>query len=83
MVTMVTKKYRSRIPDVSNYSSIKFCVRILSRNGNILDCLLFSCAFGISDVTQSIVFSLYKTSKKTTFSVFCRFISENCPNRDL
>ena len=33
------QEYHSCIPDVSNYSSIKFCVRIWSTNGNILDCL--------------------------------------------
>ena len=60
------------IPDVSNYSSIKFYVPIRSRNVNIPDCLLFNCAFIISDVTIYCFFSLYKTSRKTTFSL-CRF----------
>ena len=41
---------------MSNYSSIKFYVRIRSRNGNIPDRLLFNCAFSISDVTQFTVF---------------------------
>ena len=54
MVTMVTTKYHSRIPDVSNYSSIKFYVRIRFASGNILDCYLSNYAFIICDVTQSI-----------------------------
>ena len=53
---MATTKYGSRIPGVSDYSSIKFYVRTQSRNGNMLHCLLFNCELSISDVTQSIVF---------------------------
>ena len=47
--------YHSRISGVSNYSSIKFFVRISYTDGNIRDCLLLNCEFIISDVTQSIV----------------------------
>ena len=39
----------------------------------ILDCLLFNCAFSISDVTQSIVFQFVQNLSKTTFLVFRRF----------
>ena len=39
---------------MSNYSSIKFHVRISSTDGNIRDWLLLNCVFIISDVTQSI-----------------------------
>ena len=67
MVTMVITKYRSRIPDVSNYSSIKFYVSIRSKNGNILNCLLFNHAIRISDVTQSIVFQFVQNLQKHHF----------------
>ena len=58
MVTgKISQKYHSHISDASNYSFIKFYVRIRSPNGNnIRDCLLFNYAFIISDVTQSIIF---------------------------
>ena len=55
MVTMVTTKYHSRIPDVSDYSSVKFYIRIRSTDGNIRECLLLNCALIISNVTQSVV----------------------------
>ena len=54
---------------VSNYSSIKFHVRISSTDGNIRDCLLLNCAFIISDVTQSIVLQFCKTSENDIFSL--------------
>ena len=73
MVTMVTTKYHSHISDVSNYSSIKFHVRISSTDGNIRDWFLLNCAFISCDVTQSIVLHFCKTSKKITFSVFLSF----------
>ena len=44
---------------------VKFFVRIRSTNGNIRDCLLFDCAFIISDVPQSI--------EKQNFRFFCLF----------
>ena len=64
--------------------SLKFYVLIRSTDGYIRDCLLLNCAFIISDVRQSVVLQFVcKTSKKTTFSVFCRFFSYNCTNLDL
>ena len=76
MVTMVTKKYHSRISDVSNFSSIKFHVRISPTDGNIRHWLLLNCAFIIADVTIIYCFLRFcKTSKKTTFSVFLSFFS--------
>ena len=58
---------------MSNYSPIKFYVRIRSRNGNILDCLSFNCAFSISDVTQSIVFQFVENLLKKHFFGFLSF----------
>ena len=76
MVTMVTTKLsQSYFRDVSDYSSIKFHARISSIDGNIRDWLLLNCAFIISDVTKSIVFSFFKTSKKH-FRYFCCFSRE-------
>ena len=57
MVTMVRKKYHSRISDVSNFSSIKFHVRISPTDGNIRHWLLLNCAFIIADVTIIYCFS--------------------------
>ena len=59
---MIRTKYHSRISDVSNYSTIKFYVRITSTDGNIQDCLLLNV---ISDVTQSIVLQFVK------YKIFC------------
>ena len=60
---------------MSNYSSIKFHVRISSTDGNIRDWLLLNCAFIISDVTHSIVLQFLQDFQKTTFSVFLSFFS--------
>ena len=57
---------------MSNYSSIKLYLRIRSTDGNIRDCLLLTCAFIISDVTQSCS-SVCANPLKTTFSVFRSF----------
>ena len=57
MVTMVTKRYHSRISDVSNFSSIKFHVRISPTGRNIRHWLLLNCAFIIADVTIIYCFS--------------------------
>ena len=54
---MVTKKYHSRISDVSNFSSIKFHVRISPTDGSIRHWLLLNCAFIITDVTIIYCFS--------------------------
>ena len=64
---------------MSNYSFIKFHVRIRSTDGNIRDCLLLNCGFIISDVTQSLFFSFCKTLRQTTFSVFLSFVLVNVP----
>ena len=45
--------------------------------------LLLNSAFSVSDVTQSIVVQFVQNLLKTTCSVFCRFVSENCSNLDL
>ena len=71
LVTTITTKYHSCISDVSNYSTIKFYVRIRSADRNIQDCLLLNV---ISDVTQSIVLQFVQTCKKK-FSVFLSFFS--------
>ena len=82
MVTMVTKKYHSRISDVSNFSSIKFHVRISHTDRNIRHWLLLNCAFIIADVTiiYLLFFRFCKTSKKINifgFSVvFSRKIAQ-------
>ena len=68
------KNYHSYIPDVSNYSSIKFHVCISSTDGNIRDWLLLNCAFFISDVTQSTVLQFLQNSKKNIFG-FLSFFS--------
>ena len=47
---------------MSDCSSIKFCLRIRSTDGNIRDCLLLICAFIISDVTQSVVLQFVKNN---------------------
>ena len=73
MVTMITTKYYSRIPDVSSYSSIKIFVHILFTNGDILDCLLFNCVVIIVTSQNLLLFSFCRTSKKTTLSVFLSF----------
>ena len=70
MVTMVRTKYHSCISDVSNYSSIKFYLRIRSTDGNIRDCLLLICAFIISDVTQSIVLQFVQKPLKNNIFDF-------------
>ena len=51
------KKYHSRISHVSNFSSIKFHVRISPTDGNIRHWLLLNCAFIIADVTIISCFS--------------------------
>ena len=74
------KKYHSRISDVSNFSSIKFHVRISPTDGNITHWLLFNCAFIIADVTIIYCFSgLAKLLKRTTFSVFLSFFLVKLP----
>ena len=66
----------SRISDMSNYSSIKFCVHVGSTDGNIRDCLLLNCRFIISDVTQSIVLQIVlKPVKNNIFSFSVGFFS--------
>ena len=81
---MVTTKYHSRISDVSNYSSIKFYLRIRSTDGNSRDCVLLICAFIISDVTQSIVVQFVQKPLKNNifrFSVvFSRRIDDYAKN---
>ena len=68
------KKYHSRISDVSNFSSIKFHVRISPTDGNIRHWLLLNCAFIIADVTIIYCFSGFaKLLKKQHFRFFCRF----------
>ena len=52
---------------MSNYSSVKFHVRISSTDGNIRDWLLLNCAFIISDVTQSIVLQFLQNFLKNIF----------------
>ena len=77
---MVTKKYRSRISDVSNFSSIKFYVHISPTDGNIRHWLLLNCAFIIADVTIIYCFSGFaKLLKNNIFSfsvVFSRKIAQ-------
>ena len=68
------KKYHSRISDVSNFSSVKFHVRISPTDGNIRHWLLLNCAFIIADVTIYLLFFRFcKTSKKQHFRFFCHF----------
>ena len=71
LVTTTTTKYHSRISDLSNYSTVKFYVRIRSTDGNIQDCLLLNV---ISDVTQSLL-QFVQTCEKQNFQLFCRFFS--------
>ena len=74
MVAVVTTKISQSYPRVSNYSSVKFYMRIRSTDGNIGDCLLLNCAFIISDDTRSIVLQFVQNLKKNpTFSVFLSF----------
>ena len=77
---MVTKKYHSRISDVSNFSSIKFHVRINPTDGNIRHWLLLNCAFIIADVTIIYCFSGFaKRLKNNIFGfsvVFSRKIAQ-------
>ena len=70
------------VSDVSDYSSVKFYIRIRSStDGNIRDCLL-NCAFLTSH--NLLFFSLCKTSKKTTFSVLLSFfLVKLCKSRSL
>ena len=57
LVTMVTTKISQLyFRCVKTIQSIKFYVGIRPTDRNIQDCLLLSCAFIISDITQSIVF---------------------------
>ena len=68
------KNYHSRISDVSNFSFIKFHVRISPTDGNIRHLLLLNCAFIIADVTIIYCFSGFaKLLKKQHFRFFCRF----------
>ena len=76
------QKYFSRIPDLSNYSSIKFYVRIRSRNGNILDCFCLIVHFAFLTSHNLLFLSLYKTYKNNIL-VFYRFFLENCPNLEV
>ena len=64
---------------MSNYSSIKFHVRISCTDGNIRHWLLLNCAFIISDVHNLLFFRFCITSKKTTFSVFLSFFLVKSP----
>ena len=65
------KKYHSRISDVSNFSSIKFHVRISPTDGNIRHWLLLNRAFIIADVTIIYCFSGFaKLLKKTNIFGF-------------
>ena len=74
MVTMVTTKISLSYLRVSNFSALKFNIRIRSTDANVRDCLLLNCAFIISDVTHSIVLQfVQKPLKKTTFSVLLSF----------
>ena len=74
------KKYHSRISDVSNFSSIKFHVRISPTDGNIRHWLLLNCAFVIADVTIIYCLSGFaKLLKKQHFRfsvVFSRKIAQ-------
>ena len=73
MVTMVTTKYHSPISDASNFSSVKFYIRIRSTDRNIGDCFMLTCAYlSFLKSHNLLFFSLYKTYKKT-FSVFLSF----------
>ena len=71
--TMVTAKIHSRTSKVPHYSFVEIYVPIKSTNGNIRDCLLFSCAFIIYDVTLSVVLKFLQNISKTTFLVFLSF----------
>ena len=74
------KKYHSRISDVSNFSSIKFHVRISPTDGNIRHWLLLNCAFIIDDVTIIYCFSGFaKLLKKQRFQFFCHFFLVKLP----
>ena len=64
------KNITSHISDLSNYSSIKFHVRISSTDGNIRDWLLLNCAFINSDVTQSIVLHFFAKRLKNNIFWF-------------
>ena len=71
---METKTYHSRISDVSNFSSIKFHVRITPTDGNIRHWLLLNCAFIIADVTIIYCFSGFaKLLKNNIFSLSVGF----------
>ena len=74
---MVTTKISSHISDVSNYSSIKFHVRISSTDGNIRDWLLLNCAFTISDVTQSILLQFFENFFSVSLSFFLVKLSKS------
>ena len=70
------KKYHSRISDVSNFSSIKFHVRISHTDGNIRNWLLLNCAFIIADVTIIYCFSGFaKLLKNNIFGFSVVFFS--------
>ena len=70
---MVATKYHSRISDVSNYSSIKFLVRIISTDGNILHWLLLNSAVSFLTSRNLLFFRFAKLLKKQQFRFFCRF----------
>ena len=74
------KKYHSRISDVSNFSSIKFHVRISPTDRNIRHWLLLNCAFIIADVTIIYCFSGFaKLLKNNIFGfsvIFSRKIAQ-------
>ena len=70
---MVTTKISQSYLRVSNYSSLKFYIRIRFTDWNIRDCLLLICAFIISDVTQPIVLQFLQNLKQQHFRFFCRF----------
>ena len=71
-VAMITK-YRSRIPDVSNYSSIKCYVHIWSRNGNILDCYCLTVHLALLTSHNLLFFSLHKTGENNIFGFLSFF----------
>ena len=75
---MVTKKYHSRISDVSNFSSIKFHVRISPTDRNIRYWLLLNCVFISADVTIIYCFSGFaKLLKNNIFGFSVVFSRKN------
>ena len=73
------KKYHIRILDVSNFSSIKFLVRISPTDGNIRHWLLLNCAFIIADVSIIYCFSGFLKLLKNNIFGFSVFFSRKLP----